>query len=259
MEKIFELANNLPVFALVFFRTAGILTFAPIYKDESLPIQLKVGLSMLVAFVIYPTIDSSAVTLPTTLGAFVIVVIKEVLLGVIIGFIANLVFSVFFIAGDLIGREIGLQVGSVVDPQLHTESTPLSLLFYLIAALVFLSLNGHHWFIKAISTSYSSIPIGQMNLSAATVNRVVTLFKTFFTAGAVIAGPSIVVLMLALVALGLTSRVAPQVNVFFLAFPIKMLLGFGVIILSLPFLMQTIKMLLVSLQREIPALLATVR
>lgn len=259
MEKIFELANSLPVFVLVFFRTAGILTFAPIFKDDSIPFQLKFGLSMLVAFVIYPTIDASALALPTTFWSFLIVIVKEIMLGVLIGYVANIVFSAFFIAGDLIGRQMGLHMGSVVDPQLQSETTSLSLVFYIIAALVFLSLNGHHWFIKAISISYNSIPIGQMNYSTATISKVMNLFRTFFTAGATIAAPFIVILLLALTALGLTARVAPQMNVFFLAFPVKMLLGFSLIILSLPFLMQTIKTLLVSLQREIPALLATVK
>lgn len=257
MEKIVTLADNLPVFVLIFFRTVGILIFAPIYKDESLPVQLKVGLSVLIAFVIYPTIDTTAVTLPTAFWSFVIVIIKESVLGVIIGYVANLVFSAFLMGGDLIGRQMGLDMGSVVDPQLETESTTIAVVYYLIAALIFLSLNGHHWFIKAISTSYSSIPIGQMNYSAVTVGKVTNLFRTLFTAGATIAAPCLVILMLALMALGLTARVAPQVNVFLLAFPIKILLGFGVIIISLPFLMQTIKTLLVSLQREIPSLLAT--
>lgn len=257
MEKIVALADNLPVFVLVFFRTAGILVFAPIYKDESLPIQLKVGLSMLVAFVIYPTIDTSAVTLPTTFWHFIIIIIKETILGVIIGYAANIVFSAFLMGGDLIGRQMGLDIGSVVDPQLETESTSISVFYYIIAALVFLSLNGHHWFIKAISISYSSLPIGQMNYSTVTVSKVTNLFRTFFTAGVSLAAPCLVILMLALMALGLTARVAPQVNVFLLAFPIKILLGFGVIILSLPFLMQTIRVLLVSLRGEIYSLFAT--
>ncbi|MBI2560491.1 MAG: flagellar biosynthetic protein FliR [Planctomycetes bacterium] len=257
MEKIVALADNLPVFALVFFRTAGILVFAPIYKDESIPIQLKVGLSMLVAFVMYPTIDTSAVTLPTTFWSFVIVIIKEAVLGIIIGYVANLIFSAFLMGGDLVGRQMGLDMGSVVDPQLETESTSIAVVYYIIAALVFLSLNGHHWFIKAISISYNSLPIGQINYSAVTVSKVTSLFRTFFTAGATIAAPCLVILMLALMALGLTARVAPQVNVFLLAFPVKILLGFGVIAVSLPFLIQTIKTLLVSLQREIPSLFAT--
>ncbi len=259
MEKIFDLVNNLPVFVLVFFRTVGIITFAPIYKDDSLPFQLKIGLSMLVAFVIYPTIVASTVTLPTTFGAFFIVIIKEIALGIMIGYIANIVFSTFFIAGDLIGRQMGLQIGSVVDPQLQTQTTPLSLIFYLIAALLFLSLNGHHWFIKALSTSFASIPIGQINYSTATISKVINMFKAFFTAGVSIAAPFIVILLLVLTALGLASRVAPQIQIFFLAFPIKLLLGFSIIGLSMPLLVQTIKTILVSLQREIPALLATVK
>jgi flagellar biosynthetic protein FliR len=98
-----------------------------------------------------------------------------------------------------------------------------------------------------------------MNYSAVTVSKVINLFTTFFTAGVTIAAPFIVILMLALAALGLTTRVAPQINVFFMAFPIKMLLGFSAVILSMPFIIQTIKGLLYSLQREIPALLATVK
>lgn len=221
---------NLPAFLLVLCRITSFFVVAPVFTFRGVPNQFKVGIAFFVALIAY-TISSPAANVSFD-GYFVLAIIREVLVGLLLGFVAYLFFTVVQIAGSFVDLQMGFGIVNVMDPVTGVQSPILGSFKYIIAILLFLSVNGHHFLISAIMDSYSWIPLEHElfvhiyngEVSAFLIESFVTVFILAFK----MAAPLIVSLFLADVALGMLARTAPQFNLFVVGIPIKILLGFVV-------------------------------
>src|SRR3990167_3925212 len=125
----------------------------------------------------------------------------------------------------------------------------------MIAILIFLLINGHHWFIKTTAQSFAMIPLGSFNYTTVTLIKVLDIFKSLFLMGIKISAPALVVL-LSVVALGLMTKVAQEINVFVVAFPIKILIGFFILIASIPFVINIMKSYMLHFGKNMTSLLS---
>jgi flagellar biosynthesis protein FliR len=123
-----------------------------------------------------------------------------------------------------------------------------------IGLLLFLLINGHHFFLLAVHESFTALPVGGFTLTGPLVNQIVGFTASIFTIGIKIAGPIIVVIIVVDVIVGLIGRAAPQIHVLVVGMPLKILVGFATLSVSLYFMPRYFESLFLTLSRTIRAL-----
>jgi flagellar biosynthetic protein FliR len=228
-----ELISWLATLLWPFMRIGAMFASAPIFSARSVPVRIRILLAFFIAWILVPVIPKPpAVDLIS--GEALIISISQILIGLAMGFILQMVFSAFVIAGYSIATAMGLGFASMIDPQNGVQVPVISQAFLIMATLVFLALNGHLIFIEVLASSFNSMPIGAVSVSKESLWQLVTWGGDMFAGGMLIALPAVAALLLVNLAFGVTSRAAPQLNIFAVGFPIMIMIGLAFIILTLP-------------------------
>ncbi len=171
---------------------------------------------------------------PEAFGA----VVQQVGIGLAIGFTVRLVFAAFELAGQVVGFQMGLGFAAFFDPASSAQSSAMGRFYANMAALLFLALNGHLMVIMAVVHSFAAFPVDQNFLQALASMKLQTLGAELFASAFWIALPVIAMLMFANLALGIVSRVAPQMNIYAIGFPVTLAVGLVGVAATLPLLEQ---------------------
>jgi len=225
-----------PGFMLFFCRIASFFVVVPVFSAKNVPHHLKIGLAFFVTLMAYPLFGMST---PVSYDSmYLLTLIREILVGVLLGFVAYMFFTVFQIAGSFIDLQMGFGIANVIDPMTGAQSPILGNLKYTIAFLLFLALNGHHLLLKAIMESYEWIPVNNELFAKMYGGQIgeflVRTFSTVFTVSFQMAAPLIAAFFFTDVGLGLLARVAPQFNIFVIGLPLKIIIGFLLLVLLFP-------------------------
>lgn len=216
-----------------FMRIGAMFAAAPIFSARSVPVRIRILLAFFVAWILLPIIPEPPKVDLISAEALVIS-ISQILIGLAMGFILQMVFSAFVLAGYSIATAMGLGFASMVDPQNGVQVPVISQAFLIMTTLVFLALNGHLVFIEVVTTSFQSMPIGSQFISQNDFWQLVLWGSDMFAGAMLIALPAVAALLLVNLAFGVTSRAAPQLNIFAVGFPIMIMIGLAFIILTLP-------------------------
>ncbi len=241
---ILNTINLLPLFTIVLFRTASILFFSPIYNQTNLPLIIKIGLALVIAIAIFPTINSTQLVLPDNLPNFIFIIFKEVAVGFLIGYSATLAFGAFVMAGELISTEMGLAMAELVDPLFGDRISPISQILQIVGLILFFAMNGHHWLINALVLSYKTVPITGFIESGVSISKMIQLFSGLLVSAIKIAAPIMIILGLVVVVSGFLARSTPEINIFLIIFPTKILVGVLILAVTFPFITRSIEYLL---------------
>lgn len=220
-----------------FLRILAVFTAAPVFSSRSFPMRAKVGLAFFIAFASQASMPNQAVINlngSEALGA----VVQQVGIGLAIGFTVRLVFAAFELAGQVVGFQMGLGFAAFFDPASSAQSSAMGRFYANMAALLFLVLNGHLMVIMAVVHSFKTFPVDQNFLQALTSMRLYSLGADLFASAFWIALPVVAMLMFANLALGVVSRVAPQMNIFAIGFPVTLAVGLIGVAATLPMLEQ---------------------
>ncbi len=244
-----ELAANLPQFAgtqavgfvLVLCRLGGLFVLAPIFSGRMIPVQAKLIIAGTIAFTMQPVVASKNV--PTGL-AVAPVMVKEVIVGLAFALGLGVIGAAVQFAASLLDTMIGFSYASLIDPINQSPSAILGQLYSLFSVLVFLMIGGDRLMIMGISKSYELIPIGQIPSFERLGLLATTGLGQIGLIGLEIGAPVIIALLLVDVAMGLVARTVPQMNVFVVALPGKILVGFAAIGASLAFVAGDLQTLL---------------
>jgi flagellar biosynthetic protein FliR len=226
-----------------FLRVLGLFTTAPIFSARGFPIRARIGLAFLVALCAQATLADQPVVPIDGLAALGVLV-QQVVIGMSIGFAVRLVFASVELAGELVGLQMGLNFASFFDPMSNAESSAVGSFFGNIATLLFVVLNGHLTVLMAVIKSFDAFPIGASVLEALAKVRLHELGTDLFASALWIALPMIGLLLFVNLALGIISRVAPQMNIYAVGFPVTLTAGLAGIALVLPMLEQPLVALL---------------
>ncbi len=226
------------LFMLVFVRLASVVAFLPIFNSAALPMLFKAGFGFAAAFAIYPVLGLSLPAQPLSVPALGLALGAEVLLGIMIGFVVRFVLIGFQMAGQLAGYQMGMALADVMDPS-TSEQVPLLAQFYnLLALMVLLAIDAHHWFIRAVVDSFKVLPPLGLGLEQSVLRDLGLLAGTMFVIAIKVGAPVVVALLLTSVSFGLVARTVPQMNVFIVAMPLKIMVGILFVGLSLSFLVH---------------------
>ncbi|MFE4810913.1 flagellar biosynthetic protein FliR [Peribacillus simplex] len=240
MEELFP---HFPAFLLIVVRVTTFFVAMPIFSYRSIPVQHRVGLGVFLAWIMYYTIDAPVLVLDAT---FYLLIMKEALVGLFIGFAAYMILSAVQIAGGLIDFQMGFSIANVIDPQTGAQSPLMGQYLYTIALLFLLSTNGHHLLLDGIFYSYQFIPIDRLFVPFGDHTLIEYLSKAFSKAFMIAFQMSIPVvgsIFLVDVTLGILARTVPQLNVFVVGIPVKIIAGLAVIILVMGMMMTVVTQL----------------
>ncbi|WP_099158111.1 flagellar biosynthetic protein FliR [Virgibacillus ndiopensis] len=224
--------ESIPVFLLIFVRVAAFFVTLPLFSYRTIPTPFKIGFSFFLAFIMYYTVDVSTIPFDEM---YLMLLIKEALVGLLVGLIAYIILAAIQIAGGFIDFQMGFAIANVIDPQTGAQSPLTGQYFYIIALLFLLSVNGHHLLIDGIFYSYNLIPIDAFIpfQDGSIVDFVIDIFNQMFLIAFQMSIPIVGCLFLVDVALGIIARTVPQLNVFVVGLPLKILVSFIVILLFL--------------------------
>jgi flagellar biosynthetic protein FliR len=236
------LMNYLSDFMWPFARVTGLLLIAPLIGSSYIPLYIKVLVATAITIFVYPLVKFPSNVDPLTIQG-VSILAQQLMIGLTIGLIMQVAFSAITIAGENIALTMGLGFASMTDPANGVTIPVVSQLMTVFASLYFLALNGHIALIELLINSFVNLPIDGL-LSLDTAMSVAEWGGRMFIGALLVAIPAVTALLVVNIAMGLMTRVAPQMNVFSVGFPLTMMLGFIFIAISIPMAMRIFQDLL---------------
>jgi len=230
-----ELNTLLAAFIWPLSRILALIASAPILGNPSIPVKVKLGLAVMITILVLPLVEKSLPQIDPTSGIGLVILLQQVLIGVAIGFVMRVVFVAVEMAGELIGLQMGLGFAVFFDPQNSGQIDIIGRFLGVIASLAFLAMDGHLMMIALISQSFSTVPIGSAVITDVTFTTLANWGGEIFKSGLQLSLPVLTALLITNLALGILTRVAPQLNIFAVGFPLTLAIGLFVLGLSMPF------------------------
>ena len=212
----------------------------PIFGSKLVPAPRKALLSLVVAMVLFPVLKSSQILPLTWKDDLIFLAMREVFVGVFLGFLTRFIFMGVEVAGQILSLTMGLSAVQLINPTFSESSTIMEQFETVLATLLFLALNGHHFLFEALFRSFQLAPVGALSLSTQALSQTTILVQEVFVIGIKLAGPMIAVTLFLNIALGIVGRAVPQINVFIISFPVNILVGLFVFMVSIPLLITVL-------------------
>jgi flagellar biosynthesis protein FliR len=220
-------------FVMIFMRVAPILFMMPPFNSRNVPAIAKVGLSLMTGLILLPVIKIPSRLLPADPFSFGFFLAVELMIGLILSYSIKLILAGIQMGGDFVSLQMGLSMANVLDPQSGADLTVISQFTYTLGLLVFLSIDGHHWFFRALIQSFELLGPGEILLRPSLCQHVVNLTGNMLILAFKMAAPVTAVLILTQIALGVLAKAVPQVNILAVSPPLTVLLGLLVLGVSL--------------------------
>ncbi len=216
-----------------FLRALALFSAMPILGTRNVPMPVRIGLAGLIAFAAQPTLPTAPVVALDSALALTLVV-QQAVIGLSLGFAVRLVFASIEFAGEIIGLQMGLNFAGFFDPISATTATATSRFFGTTVAWLFIVINGHLLVIAALVQSFGAFPVGPEPFAFLHQVQPQRWGADLFSTGLWIALPLITMLLFVNLVLGAISRVAPQINIFAVGFPVTLGVGLLGLLLTLP-------------------------
>jgi flagellar biosynthesis protein FliR len=237
-------------FILVFFRVAAILWFVPLFSTKAVSVSYKAGLSLIISFLLLDLVNMDQ-TFSSDPYYMLLMIIKEIFVGLTISFFVRILFSIVYAAGEVSALQTGFAFARFMDPVSMTQVSVLEQFMNILTIIVFFAIDAHHILIKGIFMSFKELPIGAAVLNNSLFYHIGNFTGRIFSIGLRIGAPLIITLLIVDLALGLLSRMIPQINVFVEGMPMKILITFVVLSFSLGIMTTTIVNIFRGMDMEI--------
>ena len=242
-------------FGVVLFRIAGIMTFAPFFSSRAVTYQVRIALTLAATLAMAPSFSPGPLPSELSLGTLLGLVMGEVAFGIMLGLVASFIFAGLQFAGQVVAFQLGFSIVNLIDPQSEVETSVVSFLYYYIGILLFLLINGHHWFFLAVGDSFNYLPVQGVRLQAPVIHDLIRLSSQMFVSGLQIAAPVLAITVITDIVLGILGRAAPQIHILIVGLPLKSLVGFAALSISFYFLPQLLGKYYLQLHHDLFALL----
>lgn len=216
-----------------FLRALALFSVMPVLGTRTVPVRVRIALAAFIALAAQPSMPAAPVVPLDSPQAFLLVA-QQVLIGVALGFAVRIVFAALEFAGEIIGLQMGLNFAGFFDPLTASAGTATSRFFGTTIAWLFIVVNGHLLVIAALVDSFTAFPVGPEPFAFIGATLPHRWGAEIFSIGMWIALPMVTMLLFVNLVLGAISRVAPQINIFAIGFPITLSVGLLGMLLTLP-------------------------
>jgi flagellar biosynthetic protein FliR len=215
-------------FGILLVRPGALMLAAPGFGGQSVPVPARVGLTVLLALAMAPSVQIAA----GPDAGLVVVLLREVAIGLALGLTARALIAGAEFAGHLCSQQIGFSYAATIDPEGGARNVTLASLYGLLATFTWLAIDGHHLLLKALHASYAGMPIGGGGLEPSLLTSLREVFALVFVTAARLAAPVVAVILLVEVAIGLISRTAPALNFFVVGYPVRLVIGLAIVAIT---------------------------
>ncbi|MEK7703269.1 MAG: flagellar biosynthetic protein FliR [Nitrospirota bacterium] len=229
--------ENQLTFLFILTRIASFVAALPLLGGGGTPVYVKALLAVGMTFVMFPVVSRQfpppSPTPPEqiSLGLVVQGLLSEITIGMVIGFGARIIFAAVELGAEVAGMQIGFGVANAFDPISNQQVSLMRQIYMAIAALIFLAIYGDHVVLRAMALSFEVVPASGFTIKGPLIEQIIRMGSNIFILGMKIAAPITVALLLAQIAMGVISRVVPQIQVFMFSFPLT--IGIGLIVFGL--------------------------
>lgn len=237
IEQSFSILH-LEYFLAILVRVMGAMAFAPIFGNITVTRRVRIMLGIAVSFLMF-TINPYAPLPYTTFMEYTVLLLKELVVGLSLGFVSNITLTIISMAGQFIDREMGFSMVSNFDQTFNTETTITAEFYNMLVMIIMLCSNMHYYILTALSDSFTLIPVGHIKIDSGSVYDVMVQYMLdYFVIALRISLPVMISIMLLNVVLGVLAKTAPQMNMFVIGIQLKIFVGFGVLLLTIPFIVN---------------------
>jgi len=216
-----------------FLRVLALFGSMPVFAQRGVPMRLRVALAFLIALCAQASLPPMPLVELDSATAL-LVVVQQLLVGLSLGFAARVVFAAVEFAGEVVGLQMGLNFAGFFDPSTGGQTTTLARFYGVSVSWLFIIINGHLLLIAAVAQSFQSFPVGPEPFAFLRAMQPQVWGAEIFRLGLWIALPMVAMLLFVNLVLGIVSRVAQQMNVFAIGFPITLSVGLLGVLLTLP-------------------------
>lgn len=227
-------AGSFTLFWLVLARVSGVMAIAPVLSSGSIPRMVQVVIALGLTFALLPAASPTAGPIPENFGPFAGLLLEQLAIGIVIGLVARVIFSAAQIAGGVLDLQLGFAIGALLNPLSSGTTTILSNFFELLLTVVYLVSGGFALFVWDLGRSYRFLPIGGTATFSAAAQTVVAGLDQAMLLAVVLALPALALGLVVNVVLGLFGRAIPQMNPLQVAVPAQIIVGLGVLVVTLP-------------------------
>jgi flagellar biosynthetic protein FliR len=229
IENVFQSG---PTFALVFFRVAGMMLFAPLFGSSRIPRRMKVMLALILAMGMMPLVPAPVV-MPATSWELAVAIGGEMMFGLAMGMILSFIFIAAQWAGEMIGQQMGLNLSEVFDPQFGAQGSLVGDFYYMLTLVIFLACRGHHELVRGVAASFEALPLLSVGMTASLFDLLLGMFSSSTELAIRLAGPMFVTMLVVDVALGFISKTMPQMNIMSAGLSLRSAVGMGVLVVGI--------------------------
>ncbi len=211
-----------------FCRIAGFLMVMPLFGTRLVTPRIRLLLAISITVVVTPVLPPMP-QLDGLSAQTMLVSAQQIFIGIAFGLVLEVLMQIFIMSGQMVAMQTGLGMAQMVDPSNGVNVAVVAQWFLIFVNLLFVSLNGHLLAIEILVDSFYTLPVGGSGLSSDTIWVIVHLGQWMFSAAIVLALPAITAMLMVNIAFGTMARLAPQLNIFAVGFPVTMMLGLIVI------------------------------
>jgi flagellar biosynthetic protein FliR len=221
-------------FFLTLARVGPLFIVAPLFSSKMIPLRARGVAAVALAVGISP-IALKGGKIPTDAFSLAGLVGKEALVGFAFAFAVSVLFAAVSAAGSFLDTLIGFSYGGLVDPVNGNQSAVLSSAYSMIGLMVFIAISGEAWVIRGLARTYDVVGLVDYPSLGRMVAGAGAAFTQIFASAIEVAGPVLLALTLTDAAFGVVSRVVPNLNVFQVGLPAKVVIGILLIGATMPF------------------------
>lgn len=224
---------ELEYFMLIFCRVSCLVFIAPFFGMNNTPRRIKIGLSVLVSYLLYEILPAMTIPEYSTVTGYAVLVLKEVVTGLLLGYGCQICTTVVGFAGRIIDMEIGLSMASLMDPTTRENMSVTGILYQYAVMLLLIVTGMYQYILKALVESFTLIPLaGAVFEADRLLNVMLKFLADYIMIGFRICLPVFAVMIILNAVLGMLAKVAPQMNMFAVGLQMKVLVGLAVIFLT---------------------------
>lgn len=233
---------------LVFIRLSALFLMTPLFAVTQVPVHIRVLFLLAMAGLLTAGMHILPVEAPQNLAMFFQAALYEFFVGALMAFGLFAAFGAFLFGGRILDLQMGFGVANLINPSTNMQAPLLGTILNLAGVMTFFLLDGHHLLIRGLAYSFEQVPVGQ-GIGQLRIDAVLLQFGRMFVYGLMLVAPAVFALLLLDVGLAVAARTMPQINIFILGLPLKILVGSVVLVMSLRFLSPLLKLIVESIFR----------
>lgn len=239
MTDIYKFSEpQLLLFVLVLVRMSAFIVTWPVFGVENISQPVKILFSLLLAMMIFPILSFSPEQLADVQKSLALMAAKEAVIGAMMGSLARFFFFAFQIAGELVSLSVGLSSAQMFNPALGGQVSAIEQFYLIFASLFYLGVNGHHFLLSGLVDSFRLVPVSADLMKTGQIKDIALFVQQIVEIGLKFAAPVIVAILVINLVLGVIGKTVPQMNVLVTSFPINILVGFVILSLTLPLMVD---------------------